>query len=1282
MVDTGATADGFLDNTFAQERNIPLTKLEKPLRLTVVDGRDSSAGAITHCADVDLRIGSHLEHIKLYVTKLGRYDIILGHPWLRRHSGHPDFADGYIRFNSTYCRNNCLPSNIHQEVVRTTGPVPSLPPSPQRGSPRRVNAAAFDVLSRQHGVQIFSASVGEIDALLTSFGKEVSICECGLAIEGDREDPTTTSNKASADSNTKTDLDWKERLDRAAKFVCSVDLSQVTTEDIRKALAPTTHEDPKLKVPQYLHPLIRAWDHRETEKLPPHRACDHKIELFPGKLPPAGPLYNMSEDELLVLRKFLDENLAKGFIRASKSPAASPVLFAKKPGGGLRFCVDYRALNAITIRNRYPLPLVQETLARLSKAKVYTKLDIVAAFNRIRIAEGQEYLTAFNTRYGLYESLVMPFGLSNAPATFQARINEVLHPYLDVFCTAYIDDILIYSDDLVSHRKQVRLVVQALIDAGLQLDVKKCEFEVTEVTYLGMIISTNGVRMDPAKVKAITNWEPASNLKDVQAFLGFANFYRRFIKGFSKIVRPLVALTRKGIKFLWSPACQKAFQTLKNAFNSAPALSHFDPLREIFVETDASDFVSSGVLSQKDDQGVLHPVAFMSRKYNPAECNYEIYDKELLAIVRCFEGWRSELQGAHFPIHVLTDHRNLEYFMTTKQLTRRQVRWSEFLAQFDFIIRYRPGPQGTKPDALTRRSQDLPSSKDDPRTTYQTHALLKRTNLDAHIKDELHVAPAVVEQEIEPTDHKISRLLDAGYAVDKFWKKIKAEMTKPEGIPHSKEIPLSECEIIDNRLVFRDRIYVPEGELRLLLTQLAHDSCESGHPGKNKLYTLLNRYYWWPRMSSDTSAYALHCHDCRRNNVNRSRYQGTLKPLPLPLARWKDISVDFIGPLPKDEGPLSHLKWHNSEGFSMIMVIVDRLTKMRHYIPCRENMSTKDQAFLFIRDVWKLHGLPESIVSDRGTTFVNAFWNAVCSQLKINVALSTAYHPESDGQTEIANAFLEQYLRQYVNFAQDDWVKWLPLAEFAANNATSSSTNMSPFFANYAFHPRMSFGLPRPLATGSSQHVRNQHRDGVKFVQKMNDIFDILYENLSTTKDSQEKHANANRQPHPAYRPGDEVYLDAKNISSARPTKKLDKKFYGPYQIEKVLDSHSYQLKLPYEFGKTHRTFHPSLLLPANQPGLPGQVDPPAPPISINENGELLWAIEAILNTRRTKKKGFEYLILWRGYDASEQSWEPLRNVVNARGSISEFQRRFPKAARPTKDEIQRAKQESLASLG
>lgn len=289
--------------------------------------------------------------------------------------------------------------------------------------------------------------------------------------------------------------------------------------------------------------------------------------------------------------------------------------------------------------------MVQETLARLSQAKYYTKLDIIAAFNHICIAEGQEWLTAFNIRYGLFKSLVMPFGLSNAPATWQTCINDVLRLYLNIFCTAYIDDILIYSDNLEDHHQHIRAVMQALNDVSMHIDMKKCKLEVTKVCYLGMIISTSGVEMDPQKVTCITGWEPCNNIKDVQAFLGFSNFYRRFIKNFSRKVHPLVHLTQKNVKFEWNAACKKSFKTLKDVFTDTPILRHYDPKRETFVEADASDYVSAGVISQLDNDGVLHPVAFMSMKYTPSECNYEIYNKELLVIIHCFETWRAELQG-------------------------------------------------------------------------------------------------------------------------------------------------------------------------------------------------------------------------------------------------------------------------------------------------------------------------------------------------------------------------------------------------------------------------------------------------------------------------------------------------------------------------------------------------------------------------------------------------------------------------------------------------------------
>ena len=859
MDDSGATAEGFISDSYAQKHDIPLIKLKRPRRLNVVDGRPSTVGNVTHKVAVKLSFDHHAEEIELFVTRLANYDVILGKPWMAKHNPLINWTTNTLCFDKLYCQKHCLTANCSSQTVHGIDKNVGITPDEVKGPlPRRIGAASFTTLASKREVEVFSLSLYEVDKRLEALG-----CLNLDAPKQSETKPTRFSDVRGALDKMREQLYAcelnAEPLDDTRKLAAELHCSGASLEDIQKALEPKTFIDPRTKLPEHYHEFLPVFDQREADKLPPHRDCDHKIELLPGKTAPAGPLYNMSEDELKVLRKFLRENLDKGFIRASSSPAASPVLFARKPGGGLRFCVDYRALNAITIKNRYPLPLIRETLAQLSKAKIYTKLDVVAAFNRIRIAKGDEWLTAFNTRYGLFETLVMPFGLSNAPATFQARINEVLHPFLDVFCTAYIDDILIYSNDLKIHRQHVRLVLQALQEAGLQLDIKKCEFEVTEVAYLGMIISTSGVKMDPKKVQCIVDWEDPKDLKDVQAFLGFANFYRRFIKNFSRIARPLVALTKKNAKFDWSRACSNAFSKLKNAFISAPVLRHFDPSREIFVEVDASDHVSAAVLSQKDDGGTLHPVAFMSKKHEPAECNYEIYDKELLSIVQCFECWRPELQGSAYPIQVLTDHQNLVYFMTTKQLSQRQVRWSEFLSQFDFIIKHRPGAQNKKPDALTRRSQDLPSSDDDVRVKFRNQTLLHPSQVDPAIltelksqgflpldfEAELQASPIVASDDDveEPTDHKILRLLDEGYKTDKWWLKIEQEMTKTDGIPRSKDVSLAECEIKDSKLYFRDRLYVPDTELRPLLLRLAHDSTETGHPGKNKLYAVLSQNY-------------------------------------------------------------------------------------------------------------------------------------------------------------------------------------------------------------------------------------------------------------------------------------------------------------------------------------------------------------------------------------------------------------------------------------------------------
>ena len=644
-----------------------------------------------HITDCD-----HTEILPLFVTKLGHYPVVLGIPWLRRNDVTIRFALNQLSFGPTHCPGCCCTGKTPSQAV----PIPSIDclPLPKPVS----NTDCVAQLRTPSGL----ARQGPTERLQDAFPQPMPITMVG----------------ASA---------FIRQARRAKLQVFSASLYDINRGLDRKAI-----EEGRLKievlVPVEYHDFLPLFSDIAARELPPHRPYDHTIPLKEGFSPPFGPIYSLSRTELEALKAWLEENLSKGFIHSSSSPAGAPILFVKKSDGSLRLCVDYRGLNDGTVKNRYPLPLLRETLLRLQKAKYYTKLDVRGAYNLVRMAEGEEWKTAFRTRYGLFESLVMPFGLTNAPATFQNFINDVLRPFLDIFATAYLDDILIYSSTLREHKKHVRQVLQALSDAGLHLAPEKCEFHQQSVKYLGFIITTDGVAPDPAKVATVQLWgtkeSPITCTKDVRHFLGFANFYRRFIKDYSRIVAPLTALTGNDVPCIWTPECATALDTLKTAFTTAPVLRHFDHDREIIVETDASDFVSAGVLSQYDDDGILHPVAFFSKKHSPAECNYEIYDKELLAIVRSFEEWRPELEGALHPIQVLSDHKNLEYFMSTKLLNRRQTHWAEFLSRFNFRIQYRPGKAGGKPDALTRRSGDLPREGDE-RLQHMERAVLKSYNL-------------------------------------------------------------------------------------------------------------------------------------------------------------------------------------------------------------------------------------------------------------------------------------------------------------------------------------------------------------------------------------------------------------------------------------------------------------------------------------------------------------------------------------------------------------------------
>jgi len=370
-------------------------------------------------------------------------------------------------------------------------------------------------------------------------------------------------------------------------------------------------EDLLGNIPLEFRQYLGIMSQEAADRLPEHRPYDCKIELKEGTTVPWGPIYPLSEEELRTMCEWLKDMEKTGKIRRSTSPAGSPILFVPKPNRrGLRLYVDYRGLNAVTIPNRYPLPLMQELQDRVQGAQWFTKMDLKNGFNLIRIREGDEWKTAFQTRYGLYEFQVMPFGLTNAPSTFQDMMNHVLSNVLDVGIIAYMDDILMYAQTEEEHDRLVKEVLGRLQQNGLAVSPDKCVCKAKEVEFLGYMIGRNGIRMSTGKVEAVLGWKTPGSLTEVQSFLGFANFYRRFIKDYSRIARPLTELTKKTEKWAWGKEAETAFNDLKNRFTTAPVLEHFDPAKPVIIETDASDFAIGAVLSQRDEENRLHPIAF------------------------------------------------------------------------------------------------------------------------------------------------------------------------------------------------------------------------------------------------------------------------------------------------------------------------------------------------------------------------------------------------------------------------------------------------------------------------------------------------------------------------------------------------------------------------------------------------------------------------------------------------------------------------------------------------
>ncbi|GKC36118.1 putative reverse transcriptase domain-containing protein [Tanacetum coccineum] len=625
-------------------------------------------------------------------------------------------------------------------------------------------------------------------------------------------------------------------------------LAKEVEDKSKKKRLETSRRRSDLRTCQYV--LIKLVD---LPGLPPTRQVEFQIDLVPGAAPVARAPYRLAPSEMKELSEQLKELSDKGFIRPSSSPWGAPVLFVKKKDGSFWMCIDYRELNKLTVKNRYPLPRIDDLFDQLQGSSVYSKIDLRSGYHQLRVREEDIPKTAFRTRYGHYEFQVMPFGLTNAPAVF-----------MDLIVIVFIDDILIYSKNKQEHEEHLKLILELLKKEELYAKFSKCEFWIPKVQFLGHVIDSEGIHVDPAKIESIKDWTSPKSPTEIRQFLGLAGYYRRFIEGFSKIAKPMTKLTQKKVKFEWGDKQEAAFQLLKQKLCSAPILALPEGSKDFIAYCDASKKGLGAVLMQREKV-----ISYASRQLKIHEKNYTTHDLELGAVVFALKIWRHYLYGTKCT--VFTDHKSLQHILDQKELNMRQRRWLELLSDYDCDIRYHPGKANVVADALSRKEREPP---------LRVRALVMTISLD--------LPKQILNAQTEARKPENIKNEDVGGMLVENAK-------NPEAIRTEKLEPRA-----DGTLCLNGRSWLPcYGDLRTVIMHESHKSKYSIHPGSDKMYQDMKKLYWWPNMKANITTYVSKCLTCAKVKAEHQRPSGLLVQPKIPEWKWDNITIDFVTKLPK-----------------------------------------------------------------------------------------------------------------------------------------------------------------------------------------------------------------------------------------------------------------------------------------------------------------------------------------------------------------------------------------------
>ena len=1044
-------------------------------------------------------------------------------------------------------------------------------------------------------------------------------------------------------------MPWLRRARVHVQFgdVCSwngvpmFSLNMAQTEEVTVAglrlhvltVAPEHQERMAKLLARYPSAFSKELRRRTPEQLVKSIKCEVRLR-DPNCRPIRSRERRRSPKDEAALRQYTQEMLDLGIIQASNSEWVSQPVMVKKVRDGVvldekRPCWDFRGPNDLIIGDAHPLPLPENLFAQLEGQRLFSKMDLTKGFWQIPMHENSKQILAMSTPLGLMEPNSMPFGMKNAPAVFQREMQRVLKDRLGKGVLVFIDDILIYTKTVEEHEEMVEWVLQRLSDEGYYANPDKCEFFQREVSFLGHVVSERGVAVQQHKVRAVNEWPVPENKKQVRAFLGLTGYYHKFIPRYSEIALPLTNLTKDAVAFSWGAAEQRAFIRLKEKLTTADVLVHPNALKQYRLHTDASGYAVAAVLSQEQDDGTIRPIAYHSRKMSPAETRYPVHDQELLAIVRAVEEWRCYLEGSPHPILILTDHRGLEWISTKSELTGRQARWVEQLAELSYEVRWVPGQDNAVADALSRRvdletqvakdveedrKAELAPPTSEAGSVIPTPAAGGLPQSAQLARPRLHIQlgalPVVATAPVwQTTIHALpfKEKLQRAAAEDEWYTRMMEKSDPDDGLLRG-----------DGLLWTSDgRVYVPDDVgCRNDLLHEVHDSPTGGHLGQRKTLAKLQSLCFWPGMSKDVEDYVRGCVRCAQVKPSQQPPAGLLHPLPIPSRPWETITMDFIGPLPK-----------TSDYKDTILVVEDKFSKMAHFIPTTQNVTSKETAKLLIARVFCLHGVPTSIISDRDTRFTAKVWQEVMKGLGTKLAMSSSWHPQTDGQTERTNRVAEVGLRLYADKTGVDWAEWLPLLEAHYNSSKHESTGKTPFELNgTVWTDAMTLALQSP----TTAHVRALGAE--QLLEGLKTAWEDARMCMLAMREKMKRNADQHRTD-VVYAVGDRALLSTKHIAVDQG--KLRDMYVGPFTVTQVAPNGvNVWLDLPPYYRRLHQPFHVDRLK-KYQPSVRGwerqQVDRPPPELV---DGEPMYEVEYIFGKKVERE--------WVDADSKEEDDAPF----------------------------------------